>query len=111
MPKKSDKKIVAPVAAAVVQSKSDFDQSAAGTEAGAIWNEIKNKSIDMFSLPDQRVWQHCDPVFIEPNRLYLRTRSTSVLPSLEVSCGKSLVAELVDKYVIVARATVPLTQR
>jgi hypothetical protein len=81
------------------------------TEAIKIWNEIKDKSIEMFALPNQRVMDHCYPVDIEPSKLYLRTKSTSVLPSLEVSCGKNFVVELVDKYVSVSRALTPLTKK
>jgi hypothetical protein len=83
----------------------------AGTEPGKIWNEIKDRNIEMFALPDQKVSDHCTPINIEPSKLYLRTRSSSVLPSLETSCGKSFVVELVDKYVTVTRAVVPLTKK
>jgi len=83
----------------------------ADTESGKIWNEIKDKNIEMFALPDQKVSDHCAPVNIEPSKLYLRTRSSSVLPSLEASCGKNFTVELVDKYVTVTRVVVPLTKK
>jgi hypothetical protein len=82
-----------------------------GSEAGKIWSEIKEKSIEMFALPDQKVADHCFPVNIEPSKLYLRTKSSAVLPSLEVSCGKNFLVELVDKYVTVTRVTAPLTKK
>lgn len=82
-----------------------------GSEAGKIWDEIKEKSIEMFALPDQKVADHCTPVNIEPSKLYLRTKSSAVLPSLEVSCGKKFAVELVDKYVTVTRLAVPLTKK
>jgi hypothetical protein len=82
-----------------------------GSEAGKIWDEIKEKTIEMFALPDQKVLDHCTPVNIEPSKLYLRTKSSAVLPSLEVSCGKNFTVELVDKYVTVARLAVPLTKK
>lgn len=107
MPKKTDKSPAVPVAA----PKPTFEQLAADTEAGKIWDEIKNREIEMFALPDQRVWQHAEPILIEPTKLYLRTRSTSVLPSLETACGKKFTVELVDRYVTVARVVAPLTQR
>jgi hypothetical protein len=114
MPKKTDKKPAAVATVPVVvptPPKPTFEQLAADTEAGRIWDEIKNREIEMFALPDQRVWQHCDPILIEPTKLYLRTRSTSVLPSLETACGKKFEVELVDKYVTVARVVTPLTKR
>lgn len=95
----------------VAAPKPTFEQLAVDTDAGKIWDEIKNRTIEMFALPDQRVWQHAEPILIEPTKLYLRTRSSSVLPSLEVACGKGYVVELLDKYVTVTRAVTPLTQR
>jgi hypothetical protein len=107
MTKKTEKKPVVVEA----PTRPTFEQLAADTESGKIWDEIKNKNIEMFALPDQRVWQHCEPILIEPTKLYLRTRSSSVLPSLETACGKGYVVELLDKYVTVTRAVTPLTQR
>ena len=73
-------------------------------DAAAIWNEIKDKSIDMFALPDQKVFMHCRPVPVEPTKLYLVTTSTAVLPSLETAIKKGFTVELNDKYIVVARA-------
>lgn len=73
-------------------------------EAAAIWSEIKDKNIDMFALPDQKIHMHCRPLPVEPSKLYLLTSSSAVLPSLEVAVGKGFTVELNDKYTIVARA-------
>lgn len=81
------------------------------TEAGAIWDEIKDKPIDMFALPDQQVHMHVHPVNIEPSKLYLVLNSSSVLPSLEAAVGNKFVVELVNKYVSVTRAVVPATAK
>lgn len=108
MTKKTDKK---PETLVQVPPKPTFEQLAADTEAGNIWNEIKDRPIEMFALPDQRVWQHADPILIEPTKLYLRTHSSSVLPSLEAACGKKFAVDLLDKYVTVTRVVTPLTQR
>lgn len=80
------------------------------TVAGDIWSEIRDKSIEMFALPDQTVSMHCHPVPIEPTKLYLLTNSSSVLPSLETALGKKYVVELVDRFVTVSRAVVPPTK-
>lgn len=74
-----------------------------GTEAGAIWNEIKDKPIEMFALPGQIVCMHCHPLSVEPNRLYLTTNSTAVLPSLENALGRNFIVERADRFVIVSR--------
>lgn len=75
-----------------------------GTTAGEIWKEIKDKSIDMFALPEQIVQMYCHPVFVDPERLFLTLTSTAVLPSLETAIGKKYVVELSDKYTIISRA-------
>lgn len=94
-----------------MEKKKNAEETVDTSEAGKIWAEIKDRPIEMFALPDQKVSDHCLPVNIEPSRLYLRTKSTSVLPSLEVSCGKKYVVEMVDKYVSVTRAPEPLTKK
>jgi hypothetical protein len=80
-----------------------------GTVAGEIWNEIKDRTIEMFALPNQVVSMHVHPINIEPSKLYLTLNSTSVLPSLETAIGKKYAVELADKFVIVTRAVVPPT--
>lgn len=99
-----------------------------GTEAVAIWEEIKDLPISMFGLPDQTVEHHCTFVPIEPSKLYLTTRSSSALPALETTLKEhgdrattqvkktgainksQFTIELVDKFIIVARlAPNPLT--
>ncbi len=74
------------------------------TEAQKIWNEIKEKSVDMFALPNQVVSQYCKPAFIEPGRLYLLVSAASFLPSLETALGEKFTVEIVDKYLVVSRA-------
>jgi hypothetical protein len=75
-----------------------------GTEAGSIWHDISNKPIDMFSIPDQKVFMHCHPVMIEPTKLYLLTNSPAVLPSLEKTLGDQFIITLTDKFLVVSRA-------
>ena len=73
------------------------------TEADKIWNEIKGKKIDIFSLPDQIVSQYCKPATVEPSKLYLLVSATSVLPALETAIGPSFVVDRVERFVTVAR--------
>jgi hypothetical protein len=74
------------------------------TEAGKIWEEIKNKPIAMFGLPNQIISQYCAPTPVDPSRLYVMLTATAVLPSLEFAVGSGYTVELAGKYVIVARA-------
>jgi len=78
------------------------------TEAEKIWEEIKNRSIMMFGLPDQFVFQHCTFVPVEPTNLYVTIKSTATLPSLEAAITPDFTVELADKFVIVKRAPKPL---
>lgn len=81
------------------------------TVAGEIWNEIKDKTIEMFALPDQVVSMHCHPVPIEPTKLFLVTNSTAVLPSLETAIGKKYVVELAGQFTVVTRAPQALPKK
>ncbi len=108
--KKTDKVVKDPTlaqrAAAQQQVKDTATANALqGTVAGEIWNEIKDKSIEMFALPDQKVHMHVHPVNIEPTKLYLTLQSSATLPSLETALGKKYNVELMDKYAVVSRAT------
>jgi hypothetical protein len=89
-------------------NETNNETESVATEAQKIWDEIKNLQIQMFGLPEQTVSHHCTPVSVEPSKLYLVTRSSATLPSLETSIGPGFVVELADKFVIVARAPKPL---
>lgn len=83
--------------------KNDNEKMLDGTEAGKIWLEIKDKNINMFALPNQKVHQYCQPKVVEPTKLYLIVSVSSVLPLLEESIGAKYNVELVNKYVVVSR--------
>jgi hypothetical protein len=73
------------------------------TEADKIWSEIKNKRIEIFSLPSQIVSQYCKPSPVEPSRLYLIVSASSVLPALETALGPSYVLDRMERFVTVSR--------
>lgn len=78
------------------------------TEAEKIWEEIKNRPIEMFGLPDQFVFQHATFITIEPSALYVTIRSSATLPSLEAAVKPNFTVELADKFVIIKRVPKPL---
>lgn len=78
-------------------------EPAVKTEADKIWEEIKDKKIEIFSLPNQVVSQYCKPSPIDPAKLYLTVSATSVLPALETAIGPSYVIDRVERFVTVAR--------
>lgn len=80
------------------------DDAMKGSVSAEIWSEIKDLNIEMFALPSQKVYMHCNPVNIEPSKLYLTTSSSAVLPSLEAALGMKYSVESVDKFLVVSRA-------
>lgn len=93
--------------AAELKHHNDDDETAkkmAGTVAGGIWEDIKNLRIDMFTLPNQVVSLHCRPVNVDPSKLYVVIKTSSVLPALESAIGAKFKVELVDRFVTVERA-------
>jgi|ERR1700723_1393699 len=103
----------------VVPAKKTIEELMQGTEAGRMWNDIKDREILMFALPNQRVSQHASPVLIDTEKLYLVLQSTAALPSLEEAIGKAdpqrgiagYVVELQDRFAVVSPAPPPLSYK
>lgn len=74
------------------------------TNSQRIWDEIKGKKLDMFSLPDQTVSMYCSPVYIDPDTLHITLKASSVLSQLEESLGSKYKFAIEGKYVSVKRA-------
>lgn len=49
----------------------------------SIWNEIKDLPIEMFALPNQKVFNHVDLVSETENKAVCRFKSATVIPALE----------------------------
>ena len=81
------------------------------TDAYKIWQEIKDRPISMFGLPNQIVSQYCVPIPVEPSKLFLMITASSVLPSLEATAGNKYVVELAGKYVVVSRFVDPFGRK
>jgi hypothetical protein len=73
------------------------------TAAETLWNEIKGKKVEMFSLPPQEVSSQCSPAFIDPNKLYLEYKASSFITSLESALGTSYKVDLSGKYITVTK--------
>lgn len=69
--------------------------------AEKIWNSIKGKKVEMFALPDQYVHMYCEPIPIEPSKLYLKFRVPAILPALEEAVKNTHKVERMDKYIVV----------
>jgi hypothetical protein len=105
--KRPVKKIETPVAPPVVTPPTPAPVPVK-SEAEKIWDEIKNRPIQMFGLPDQFVFQHATYITVEPTSAYVIIRSSATLPSLEASVAPDFTVELADKFVIIKRVPKPL---
>jgi hypothetical protein len=74
------------------------------TAAEKIWDEIKEKNVEMFSLPPQPVSSHCSPIAIEPTKLYLQYKASSLITALETALGSKYSVNLSGKFITVSRA-------
>lgn len=108
-PAKKVKKVEAPVVAPpVVAPPVAAPPTPVKSEAEKIWDEIKNRPIQMFGLPDQFVFQHATYITVEPTSAYVIIRSSATLPSLEAAVAPNFTVELADKFVIIKRIPKPL---
>lgn len=73
------------------------------TVASEIWEDIKDKSIEMFALPNQKVFMYCEPKEIEPSKCYLHVKASSVLPALETVLGSKYNVERNMHFVVVSK--------
>lgn len=70
-----------------------------------IWSEIKDMTLDLFALPNQKVSMHTKRIEISPDVVHLTLSSQAVLASLETALGKKYVVEAGEKYVSVKYAS------
>ena len=74
--------------------------------ADAIWEDIQNKPIEMFALPNQTIKDHVVKLSVPgADQLYVKLTSGAVLESLEASIGKLYDIETAEKYVIIRNKT------
>jgi len=73
------------------------------TEADVIWEEIKNKTLDLYGLPNQTVEGHVKKLAVPGNELLLKMNASAVLPALEAAIAPKFEVEMSENYVIVRR--------
>ncbi len=59
-----------------------------------IWTDIKDVGIDMFSLPNKKVSDFCEPVYVHPTKLYMKYKISSVITAMES------IKQIGDKYTL-----------
>ena len=72
------------------------------TLADKIWDDIKEKPVEMFALPKQFVHMYCKQIKIEPSKLYLTFTVPAILPALEVALEGKYTVERLERYISVS---------
>ena len=72
------------------------------TNAEKIWEEIKDKPLNMFALPNQKISDYASPANVEPSKAYLEYSVPALLPSLEGALGSVFKIELVGRWIAVS---------
>lgn len=78
------------------------------TEGDKIWDEIKNKEVFMFAIPNQIVSDYCEPKPLDPTKCFLSFKVSSFLPALEEAIGANKPeskynCELHGNFIVVSR--------
>ncbi len=73
------------------------------TNAQKLWEEIRNKKIEMFSIPNQTVGMHVKPKDLGPDDLYITLNSGAALPALEKALGPDFEVEVIQQYIKISR--------
>lgn len=55
--------------------------------ADSLWDDLHNQTIDIFSLPNQKLQQHVERLDLDPDTLCLKPKSPSVILSVEKLIG------------------------
>ena len=67
-----------------------------------LWDTIKNKNIDVYAIV-KKVSDYCEFIAIDPNKCYLTTKASAVLPALEAALGDEYICSTVEKYILVEK--------
>lgn len=81
------------------------------TVAQKIWDDIKDKPLDMFGVPGLTAVKYCQPIPVDPNKLYLGFTVSAVLPALELAYKGKYEVELVDRFIVLSHKKVDQEDR
>lgn len=70
------------------------------TKSKQIWEDIKDKTLDVFATP-AKVSDFCEYLEIDPQKCYLTSTASAVLPALEAALGANYVCNVADRYIVV----------
>ena len=68
-----------------------------------IWNAIKDKDLGLFGLENQTVEKYCIPFIMEPDKLHIKYKVSSVVPALEDAVKKQFSFQEAGPYLIISK--------
>ena|ERR1700733_11198166 len=76
--------------------------------ADQIWNDIKDREVMMFSIPNQYLSMYCDPISLDPSKCFLKYKVSAVIPAVEEAIGANREnskynLEVQKDYIIISR--------
>jgi hypothetical protein len=72
------------------------------TPALQIWNDIKDRVLDIFGMKHQCVSDYCEFVPMRPDRCYLKFKVSATIPAVE-AVSPEYNFEQIGKYIILSR--------
>lgn len=82
---------------------SNDNKSMQKTTADQIWDLLKDREVQMFSLPGQTVAHYCTPTPIDPNKLFLKFAVPACVPAVEIAINNEFDFEIVKDFIIVSK--------
>jgi hypothetical protein len=71
--------------------------------ADKTWNSIKDREVQMFSLPGQTVAHYCTPTPLDPNKLFLTYTVSSCIPAVEAALNNEFDFEIAKNFIIISK--------
>ena len=70
------------------------------SNAEKIWNEIKNKKINVFGTVE-KITKFLSKIDLPGDELYVKLTASAALPALEATLGKKYVIEGAERYTVI----------
>lgn len=86
-----------------------MSEKSSKTVSEKIWNDIKDRKVQMFALPDQCVQDYCMPIEVDPFRLFLTAHHKgknvkipgAFFAALDTALAPKYIVERIDKYIVI----------
>lgn len=79
------------------------DKVKTADDSEKMWEEISHLPIQVYALSGQRVEHHVSRLQVPGKTLFLKLKSSSVLPALEEAVGSRFAVEVAEGYICIKR--------